>query len=310
MKDREGERRPADDGDAIFVGQRPRLIGLAYRLLGSLSDAEDVVADVYLRWRDVDLDGVNNPAAYLTTMVSRAALDRCRARSRQRESYVGPWLPEPVLTSPVADPADAVIVAETLTLGFLALLDRLEPLERAAYLLHEVFGEPYAAVAATLQRNETACRKLVSRARQHVHRERRARRQVDPARRDELLAAFGAAVVTGDLEGLQRLLTDDVMLISDGGAEARAARRPVLGPHRVSRFLVGVQRRLPTGTTFTALVVNYEPAVAIVRHGTIQAVLVFDVLAEGIRRIHMVVNPDKLAPLRRQHAGEMTGGAT
>lgn len=300
----------AEGRDLVFVRERSRLEGLAYRLLGSVADAEDVVADVYLRWRRVDPGAVANPAAYLTTMVTRRSLDRLRAQSRARRHYVGPWLPEPVPTAPEPDPADAVILAESLTLGFLTVIDRLDPLERAAFLLHDVFAEPYPAVAAAIGRSEAACRQLVHRARGHLAAERRAR-LVDPQRRDALLEAFGAALVSGDLDGLQRCLTDDVVLVSDGGAKRRAARHPVLGPHRVGRFLINLAKRIPPGSAIEAMTVNFEPAVAVRAGASIRFVMVVECDGAGVRAVRLVVNPDKLGAVDRHlGGGHDAGGST
>ncbi|MEZ5234143.1 MAG: RNA polymerase sigma factor SigJ [Acidimicrobiia bacterium] len=303
---------PATDAaDALFVEQRPRLIGLAYRLLGSLADAEDAVADTYLRWRELDHRSLERPEAYLTTMVTRRSLDRLRLQARRREVYVGPWLPEPVPIGLLdggcptgGDPADVVLLAESLTLGFLTVLDRLDPLERAAFLLHDVFGEPYLSVSSVLDRREDACRQLVHRARRHVAAEHRRSRRPEPARQQRLLAAFATALASGDIEELRRHLADDVVVVSDGGAAVRAARRPVVGAHRVSRFLVGIARRRSARTTVTWAVCNGEPALVVDDpEGRGLRVFVYETDGERIRAIHIVSNPDKLAAVRRSLSG-------
>lgn len=308
------------DGDGVFVAERERLVGLAYRLLGSLADAEDVVADTYLRWRQVDVATLERPGAYLTTMVTRRALDRLRRQARRREDYVGPWLPEPVptgsdLTDVVrgaagTDPADAVILAESLTLGFLTVLDRLDPLERAAFLLHDVFGEPYRSVSDVLDRREDACRQLVARARRHLATEHRRRRSIGPQRQQQLLAAFGAALASGDVDALRRHLTEDVVLVSDGGAKVRAARHPILGAHRVSRFLLGTSRRRPPEAMVTLLSINHEPALVVHDGAGASRAFVFETDGEQISAIRVIGNPDKLGAVNRFLCERSGGGST
>jgi RNA polymerase sigma-70 factor (ECF subfamily) len=229
------EGSPADEA---FAAERPRLLGLAYRVLSSYVDAEDVVQEAWIRWQRVDHAGIDNPAAYLTTVVTRLALDRARTIARRREEYVGPWLPEPVALE--RGPEEHTELAESLTLGFLMLLDRLSATERAVWLLADVFGEPYALIAEATGRTEAACRQIASRARRRLREERPA----PPERLDaELLGSLMAAVSSGDLVRTLELLDADVVLVSDGGADHRAARHPVVGADRVARFLVNVSRR-------------------------------------------------------------------
>jgi RNA polymerase sigma-70 factor (ECF subfamily) len=227
-----------------FEAERPRLLGLAYRMLGSLADAEDVVQDAWLRWAgSKDRDDIANPAAWLTTTTTRLALDRIRTLSRRREEYVGPWLPEPVaLVSTDGGPEAASELAESMTLGFLVVLDSLTAVERAVFLLAEVFGEPYASISAAVGKTEENCRQIASRARRKVRAARPP--EVQPASSD-LLAQLLLATASGDIDALLGLLDTDVVLLSDGGAERRAARRPVVGAEKVARFMINLARKHP-----------------------------------------------------------------
>ena len=280
-----------DDVDA-FEHERPRLVALAYRMLGTVTDADDVVQDAWLRWDRLGAAGraaVANPAAWCTTVVTRVALDRLRAAKRQREVYVGPWLPEPVATT--ADPAETVELAESLTLGFLSVLERLGPVERAAFLLADVFGEPYARIADALGRSEDACRQAASRARRRV---REVRRGVAPVNAEQLLGAFLGACAQGDVDGLRSLLAADVVLVSDGGAFVHAARRPVVGAHRVTRLLVNVAKRMPPGLAIEPAAINGEAGFVGRLDGVPVMVVNIEEHAGLVTAVRIMVNPDKL----------------
>ncbi|MHB1777611.1 MAG: RNA polymerase sigma factor SigJ [Acidimicrobiales bacterium] len=222
----------------VFEAERRRLTGLAYRVTGSVADAEDVVQEAWLRWTAADQPAIANPAAWLTTVTSRMALDHLRAQRRRREAYVGPWLPEPVATD--LSPEEQTELAESLTVGFLVLLDRLGPAERVAFLLGDVFGEPYEVIAEVLGKKPEACRQLVSRARRKIRGaggDGTARRPAPaPAK---LLTDLVGAVLAGDEEAALALLDPDVVLVSDAGPNRRAARYPVVGAIRVHRLLTG-----------------------------------------------------------------------
>jgi RNA polymerase sigma-70 factor, ECF subfamily len=282
---------PVDPFDP-FDAERPRLVGLAYRMLGSMSDAEDVAQDAWLRWRRADQSTIDRPAAWLTTVTTRLALDRLRAAQRERERYVGPWLPQPVVTHD--DPEASAELAESLTLGFLVMLERLQPEERAVLLLADVFGEPYAAVAAAVGKSEAACRQIAHRARQRV----RATHAVTPRPQQRAVAArFAAALVAGDIDELLAVLSPGVQLVSDGGADHHAARRPVVGPDRVARFLTNISRRTAGSTTVHEVELNGEPGFVAWRgHRAVMAV-VLEVDGDRIAAVRVVVNPDKLAAL-------------
>jgi RNA polymerase sigma-70 factor, ECF subfamily len=230
---------PPAGGLDVFEGERPRLTGLAYRITGSLADAEDVVQETWIRWATArDSSDVGNPAGWLTTVTSRLALDRLRAQRRRREVYVGPWLPDPVPTARTVE--ETAELAESLTLGFLVMLDSLGPFERVAFLLGDVFGEPYAVIAEVLGKSEPACRQLVSRARRKLHSARPEGPAHDPSPASaELLIELMDSVLAGDEERALSLLDPDVVLISDGGPTRRAARYPVVGSKRVRQLLKG-----------------------------------------------------------------------
>ncbi len=277
----------------LFQRERARLRGLAYRMLGSMADADDVVQDAWLRWDRLGDEGrsaVERPAAWFTTTVSRLAVDVLRSARKRREQYVGPWLPEPILTD--HDPAASAELAESITLGFLTVLERLGPVERAAFLLVDVFGEPYSEVAAVVGRSEEACRQIASRARRRVRDERRA-----PARAehpDELVAAFMAACAGGSADGLRKVLSDDIVLVSDGGREVRAARRPVVGVARVSRLLLNLTSRLQPDVEIELHSVNGEPGLVFARAGRPWMVMAFEIAGDRIAAMRLVLNPAKL----------------
>lgn len=222
----------------VFEGERPRLTGLAYRITGSLADAEDVVQEAWIRWATNDAGSVDNPAGWFTTVTSRLALDRLRAQRRRREEYVGPWLPDPVPTGRSVE--ESAELAESLTIGFLILLDSLGPYERVAFLLGDVFGEPYSIIAETLGKTEPACRQLLSRARRKMHSARSDGGTPDPGPASgDLLVQLMDSVLAGDEARALSLLDPDVVLMSDAGPTRRAARHPVVGAKRVQQLLKG-----------------------------------------------------------------------
>jgi RNA polymerase sigma-70 factor (ECF subfamily) len=286
---------------ALFEAERGRLRAVAYRMLGSTADADDVVQEVWLRWDRLGPDGravVERPAAWFTTTASRLALDRLKSAQHRREQYVGPWLPEPILTDD--DPADSVELAESLTLGFLAVLERLGPVERAVFLLAEVFDEPYADIAGVVGRSEEACRQIASRARRRVRDGRR--HPVAPATSgEELLQAFVAACADGSIDEFRRVLTEDVVLVSDGGPKVHAARRPVRGVDRVGRLLGNLVKRVPSGAVLEFHRVNGEPGLLVRRNGAPWYVVALEADGDRVRSIHLVINPDKLERIGAGH---------
>lgn len=273
--------------DETFERLRPYLRSIAYRMLGSIADAEDVVQDAWLRWHGTDRNAVVNPAAWLTTTATRLALDRIRTLSRRREEYVGPWLPEPVAVT--ADPEAAMELAESMTLGFLVVLDSLSATERAVFLLADVFGEPFAAIAAAVGKSEDNCRQIATRARRKV----RAARPPEVQSADaNVLAQLLVATATGDVDGVLGLLDTDVVLLSDGGATRRAARRPVVGPGRVARFLINLGHRVETDAVEFRTVNGDDVVVFHLPDGLL--VIDGDVRDGKLVAIRAQRNPDKL----------------
>lgn len=291
-----GPAAMSDADTARFEAERPRLRGLAYRMTGTPDDADDVVQEAWLRWQRSDREAIDNPAAWLTTVTTRLALDRLSSAAARREQYVGPWLPEPLLdvTDPRDDPAEHAASADTLALGFLRVLETLQPIERAVFLLHDVFDLPFRDVAASVGRDEAATRQIAKRARDRV---REGRPRVDP-RPDEVRAlsdAFVGAVMAGDYDRLVSMLTDDVVYLGDGGADHHAARRPVIGPRRVATLLVNLTRRgLRPTDEFHWVGVNGQLGAYIVRGGRPLQLLVLGWRGRQVAEAMAIVNPDKL----------------
>lgn len=280
--------------DDDFAAERPRLLGLAYRILASYSDAEDVVQEAWIRWQGVARDEVEQPAAYLTTVVTRLALDRSRAIARRREQYVGPWLPEPVAIE--RGPEEHAEMAESLTLGFLILLDRLKPTERAIWLLADVFGEPYTLISQATGKSAVACRQIATRARRRLQEERPA----PPERLEpELLERLMAAVATGDLAQTLDLLDTDVVLLSDGGPNHRAARRPVVGADRVARFVLNLARRGQV-TALKAAELNGSAALVVELDDRPALVITGEQRNGKVSQLFLLVNDTKLAAISSQ----------
>ena len=278
---------------ATFEEWRSLLFGIAYRMLGSAADAEDVVQDACVRWLRRRGEPIESMRSYLVTIVTRLCLDQLDSARARRVTYTGPWLPEPV----VADGAGAAERADSLSLAFLVLLEELTPLERAAYLLHDVFGYSFEEVARSLGRSPAACRQLGARARRHIE-ERRQRFDADLRHGRELTDRFLVACGTGDLSSLLDMLSDDVVVWTDGGGKVRAAMLPVVGPYRSSRFLLNVAKRVHGVPQ--AAVLNGQPSSVFVDRGTVVAALVLDIMEGKIVGVRVVSNPDKLERLNGQ----------
>lgn len=287
-----GPGRAADD---VFEAERRRLLGLAYRMVGTIADAEDVVQDAWLRWQGTDQRVIERPAAWLTTVTTRLALDRLRARQRRQEDYVGPWLPEPLVSDrPAAgtDPEAAAELADSLTLGFLTVLDRLAPVERAVFLLADVFAVPYAEIAGVVGKSEVACRQIASRSRRKLHESG----DHHPSGQDRALVdGLVMAIAVGDIDGVLARLAPDVVCVSDGGANRKAARRPVVGADRVCRFLVNLTRRFADDVSFSPATVNGDAGIVVSLAGAVDLVAAFEVDDGRVAAIHIIRNPDKLA---------------
>jgi RNA polymerase sigma-70 factor (ECF subfamily) len=281
---------------SAFERERPRLTGLAYRMLGSRAEAEDVVQDAWLRWDGAAHEAVRSPAAWLTTTVTRLAIDRLRSAKARRESYVGPWLPEPIVVDRAAAAPPIEDGLDDLSMALLLVLERLSPAERAAFLLHDVFDYDYDDIAAILTRKAAACRQLVSRARRHV-RDARPRFEADAESRERLLDAFVSAVNAGDVEGLTAILAEDAVFMSDGGGKANAARNPIRGAGKIVRFLLGIAAKAPPGFERRLVRVNGEPGMVNTIDGRPHSVFSLAIAGGRITAIHAVLNPDKLARL-------------
>lgn len=284
---------PSSSATAAFVAARPRLFGLAYRMLGSASEAEDVVQDAWIRWQGAEHATIADPLAFLVTTTTRLAINALQSARARRETYIGPWLPEPIDTS--ADPSLGAEREEALSLAILHLLEKLTPTERAAYVLREAFDYEYEAIASILSREEANVRQLVARARKHLAEERKAPVTGEAQRR--LLETFIAASKQGDRAALESLFVADVVSLSDGGGLARhAARVPVLGRERVAQVIASFTTRLWGDVAIAWIEANGEPAALITRPGAEPIVATIDASAEGIRRIFWMMSPPKVDP--------------
>ena len=279
-----------DDALAAFQSVRRRLFGIAYRMLGSASEAEDIVQEAWLRWQGTDRSVVQDPAAFLATTTTRLAINALQSARARRETYIGPWLPEPVDTS--QDPTLGAERTEALGYAVLVMLERLTPTERAAYVLREAFAYSYAQIHEIIGVSEAAARQLVSRARKHLAGERR--RDVSASEQRRLLAAFVTAAQTGDLEQLERLFAEDVVSYSDGGGVVRASKFPVRGRVTVAKFVRAFHTHFWAGVTVTETQTNGQPSVLLSKDGDTFAVLAVVASDQGIDQVLWMMNPDKL----------------
>ncbi|MFK4066886.1 RNA polymerase sigma-70 factor [Streptomyces sp. NPDC029674] len=286
----------------VFEEHRPVLMGVAYRMLGRVADAEDVVQEAWLRWSAADHDQVREPRAFLVRVTTRLAIDRLRHLQSRREAYVGPWLPEPCVTEfgpTVPDTAERAVLAESVSLAVLVVLESLSPLERAVFVLREAFGFPFAEIALTLDRSEAAVRQLAGRARKHVD-AGRPRYKVDPAERRDLTERFLAAASEGDLDGLMSLLAPDVRLVGDSGGKAKAPVRVLETADKVGRFLhgaVGKALREATDLELRFVEVNGAESLLVLIDGKPDSVFQLGVADGHIQDVYIVRNPDKLTTL-------------
>lgn len=292
--------------DAI-VSERRQLLNLAYRLLGSLAEAEDVVQETYTRWYAMSRerqDAIDNPAAWLTTVASRICLDVLGSARARRERYVGEWIPEPVpggelwATGTVADPADRITLDESITMAFLVVLEAMTPAERVAMVLHDVFGYPFAEIGEIVGRSPAACRQLASSARRRLRDARPPAKTTSPARSAEIIRSFRAAWQAKDIEALIGLLDPDAVATGDGGGIVTAELRPVEGGERIARYYVGLAERLETepvpGLATVERTVNGRPGLVVELDGVVAAVMAFEIADDRITNIWVVRNPDKL----------------
>ncbi|MFE5922528.1 RNA polymerase sigma-70 factor [Streptomyces sp. NPDC002285] len=285
-----------------FETHRPRLFGLAYRILGSADEAEDTVQDAYLRFSGADREAIEYPGAWLAKVVTNLCLTRLTSARARREQYVGPWLPEPVVTSDgTLGPLESAEQRDAVSMAMLVLLERLTPTERAVYVLREAFAYGHREIAEALELTEPNCRQLYRRAVQRVG-EQRSRFESTPERQDELVRSFLTAARDGDLGGLEKLLAADVVWSSDGGGKVSAARRPIEGRDKVFRFLAGATRTFLAGVEFTAVEINGSTALAAWEGDTLLSVVAFEVRDGLVAHAWAMVNPDKLDFVRRQLA--------
>ena len=276
----------------VFLAHRNLLFTVAYEMLGSAADAEDVLQETWLRWADVDLAEVRDPRAYLVRITTRLSLNRLRTVQRQRETYVGPWLPEPLLTSP--DVAEDVELADAVSVAMLHVLETLTPSERAVFVLREVFDLPYDDIAAAVDKSPAAVRQIAHRARSHVE-ARQPRIEVSRRERQAVVDRFLAAVGTGDLQSLMDVLAPDVVLISDGGGKKQAALRPIHGADKVLRWLAGVTARTAGEPGVELTTVNGTVGLRLLVDNELDTIVSLRVDGDRVTGLYLVRNPDKLA---------------
>ncbi|GAA0460600.1 RNA polymerase sigma-70 factor [Streptomyces sp. NPDC046215] len=274
-----------------FTEHRPLLFTIAYEMLGSATDAEDVLQESYLRWSAVDPASVGHPRAYLVRVVTRQALNHLRALKARREEYVGPWLPEPILTAP--EVSDDAILAESVSMAMMLVLETLNPTERAVFVLHDVFGYPHGEIAASIGKTEVSVRQIAHRARRHVH-ARRRRFEPDSATTRGIVQRFLRAAATGEIQALMDLLAPDVVQISDGGGKVVAARRPITGRNDVARFVLRVIRAGTATTRAEYTTYNGMPAARFLTGGELDWMVAFEIHDGRITGLYGMRNPDKL----------------
>ncbi|MFG1967260.1 RNA polymerase sigma-70 factor [Nonomuraea sp. NPDC049028] len=280
-----------DPATEAFVTHRNLLFTVAYEMLGSAADAEDVLQETWLRWMTVDLTQVHDQRAYLVRITTRRSLDRLRTMKRRKEAYVGPWLPEPLLTTP--DVAENLELAESVSMALMLVLETLSPTERAVFVLREVFDVSYDEIATTVSKTPAAVRQIAHRARQHVQ-ARRPREAISPSQAQAALESLRRALETSDLQGLLDVLAPDVVLISDGGGVKQAAPRPITGAEKAARFIVGGLGKAQVTLTGDPTVVNGNPALVLRVNGEIDGVIAVQVEDARITGLYYVRNPRKL----------------
>ena len=278
-----------------FERLRGRLFGIAYRMTGTATDAEEILQDAWLRWQGLDRTTVKDPDAYLARVVTNLSIKQLTSARARRELYVGEWLPEPVLTGRAFDTFDVVAERDSVSFALLLLLERLTPAERAAYVLHEAFGYSHHEVAELLGTTDANARQLLSRARKRVAADARRERTVDRADWRELVERFLAAAQSGEIVQLERLLAEDVVSTADGGGKVVAARNPVVGRTPVARYLIGTLQKFGAGFVLRFAEANGEPALVAEGPDGLAAVCFVEVGPEGVRDLRFVLNPDKLA---------------
>ncbi|QGW84703.1 RNA polymerase sigma-70 factor [Variovorax paradoxus] len=287
-----------DDATLTFDSHRRRLQGIAYRMLGTVAEAEEVVQDAWLRWHEADKAGFDSAEAWLVTVVTRLSIDRLRAAKVQREHYIGAWMPEPTLTDAPATPEQLLERADNVSVAFLAVLERLAPEARAAFLLREVFDADYEEIARTLGKSEAACRQLVHRAKAQVQ-EARPRFQVSRETHQRLLQAFADAAARGSLQDLKALMAEDVELIGDGGGKVQSFSKVLRGSQRLAQLYFALWRRMGPAVRMELVDINGEPGLLRFFDGQLESAQTFEIEGERIVRIRAQRNPDKLARIAR-----------
>src|SRR5574341_758364 len=287
------EIAPVDRLDQ-FNALRPLLFSIAYRMLGTVMEAEDIVQEAYLRWERTPLKDIESPKAYLSAIVTRLCIDTLRSAQAQREVYPGPWLPEPLLIDlPGGSPLEEMELSDTLSMAFLVLLESLSPDERAVFLLREVFDYQYTEIATIVGKSEEACRQIASRAKNRIA-AGRPRFDITREQQERVTMQFAASLMTGDIDSLLAVLADDVTSWSDGGGRISAARRPIHGADRVARFFLGLMRKAPPSYATRPTFVNGAPGFVNYIDGAVHSVIVLDIAGNKVIGIRTVVNPDKL----------------
>lgn len=281
---------------SAFQEHRPLLFGIAYRMLGSVAEAEDMVQETFLRWQRQTHGEIQSVKAWLSATITRLCIDHLRSARKRREEYVGVWLPEPLVENHSDAHDRAVALADSLSTAFLVLLETLSPAERAVFLLREVFEYDYSEIGRIIDKNEANCRQMVRRAREHVA-AGKSRFEANPAHNEKLVQQFLQTCREGDTGGLLALLTDDIVLYSDGGGKVPAAPKPIAGADRVARFLIGVSKVPRSGWEARPATVNSAPGLLTFRNGELSQTTSFEIVNGRIRAIYIVRNPDKLKHL-------------
>lgn len=280
----------------IFTTHRPLLFGIAYRMLGRVSEAEDAMQEVWLRWQKQNVAGIQSAKAWLVAATTRLCIDQLRSARRQREDYYGVWLPEPLMPTTETDPARTAELADSLSMAFMLMLEALGPAERAVFLLREVFGHDYAETAAIVGKSEAACRQIVRRAKEHLQANTKPPPPpTEQARR--LVGEFLAAAESGDMRQVLTLLAEDSTVYSDGGGKVKAVGRAIRGLDHVSRFLLGIWPRFMAGVKPNLIDINGAPGFVVSSGGQVHYALTFEIAADRIQAIYIVCNPDKLRHL-------------
>lgn len=288
-----------------FLEYRSLLFAIAYRMLGTIMDAEDMVQDTFLKWQTVSKSQVRSVKSYLTTIITRLCIDRLRSAQVQREQYIGPWLPEPIVTDPSADPNHQVELADSLTMAFLVMLERLSPVERAVFLLREIFDYDYDEIGAIVEKSDVNCRQIARRARQQVTKPR-SRFSSPPEQHHQLTLKFMQACHQGEMEGLLQFLADDITLWSDGGGQVVAALKPIHGSVKVSRFLHSIQRyqsKLGLSPNLKIVQVNGQPGIQFSIAGQVDTIAILETTGQQIISIFFIRNPQKLKLKQIHHSG-------